>query len=195
MISVEFRADLLKRRFKQHETPPMPIEEFRSKFSITESGIVTRCYTTGTRSDLKGKEAGSLSKRGYWVVSISNKNYYRSHLVMYYFTGTWIPDGHYCDHINTIKTDDSFANLRFATPTQNSYNKPISQANRKIPYGNATRGISFRKENTKKPWVARFKRNGIKAAKAFETFEEAVSYREKMLEEEDAKRFLFKEVK
>lgn len=83
-----------------------------------ETGIFTWVKSVkGSRG--KGKEAGTLTRKGYVDVSIAGKKYGLHRLAFLYMTGE-IP--HNVDHINNVKNDNRWCNLRAATVTQNSYN-------------------------------------------------------------------------
>lgn len=73
-----------------------------------------------------GSKAGSFDGR-YWRVKFEGKNYKRSRLAWLMFTGKW-PE-HQIDHINGEKVDDRIVNLREATASQNSANRPVKITN------------------------------------------------------------------
>ncbi len=58
---------------------------------------------------VKGKSAGYYHKNGYRHVEIDGICYRSDHLAWFYMTKEWPDD---IEHINGIKDDDSFANLR-----------------------------------------------------------------------------------
>jgi hypothetical protein len=67
----------------------------------------------------KGKEAGTVAQNGYRDVCIDGKKYGLHRLAFMYVTG----DLPRCvDHINGIKSDNRWINLRSATYNQNGYN-------------------------------------------------------------------------
>lgn len=86
---------------------------------------------------IKNKPAGSIVK-GYIHIMIDSKAYKAHRLAWFYMTGEWPIDQ--IDHINTIKTDNRFENLRQADNSKNKYNTPI--------YNNNTsgyKGVHFNK--------------------------------------------------
>lgn len=69
-----------------------------------------------------GCVVGYLHESGYWKVNIG-KEPYMCHLLAWFVTyGEWCPGQ--IDHINRDKTDNRIENLRKATLSQNSANKP-----------------------------------------------------------------------
>ncbi|MCJ1962186.1 HNH endonuclease signature motif containing protein [Novosphingobium mangrovi (ex Hu et al. 2023)] len=82
-----------------------------------ETGEVTR----------NGKVVGSRHKvLGYVEVYVDGRNYYAHRLAHLAMTGHW-PD-HHVDHINGIKDDNTWSNLRAATVDQNNRNRPSRAA-------------------------------------------------------------------
>lgn len=68
-----------------------------------------------------GSVAGSLDTHGYLHITISGKIYLSHRLAFLFMTGEFPID---CvDHINRVRTDNRWCNLRDATKRQNSNNK------------------------------------------------------------------------
>ena len=73
------------------------------------------------RSVKAGTVAGCVEKRiGYCTIGIKGKVYKAHRLAWLYVTGEW-PDG-LIDHINGVKHDNRFVNLRVVNETGNSQN-------------------------------------------------------------------------
>ena len=72
-------------------------------------------------------KAGGLNSDGYAVIRVFKRQYRAHHLAWLYVNG-FMPNQ--IDHKNGIKTDNSIANLRLATQSQNNMNKG-AQANNK----------------------------------------------------------------
>lgn len=83
-----------------------------------------------------GDVAGADHHSGYWRIRIDGILHNAHRLAWLYMTGAW-PE-HDIDHINNIKSDNRFANLRKATRSQNI-------ANRAVPHPNPTgfKGVRF----------------------------------------------------
>lgn len=74
-----------------------------------------------------GDVAGSKMTIGYTSISIKNQSFTAHRLAWYYMTGD-IPDME-IDHINMIKDDNRWVNLRIATKKQNTENRVIINSN------------------------------------------------------------------
>ena len=68
-----------------------------------------------------GDIAGRITQQGRRQIRLNYGFYYSSRLAWFYMTGEWPKDQ--IDHINRIKDDDRWENLREATQSQNSYNR------------------------------------------------------------------------
>ena len=81
----------------------------------------------------KEKIAGSISSNGYVVIKVSNKAYMAHRLAWLFMTGAF--PFLFIDHVNGVKNDNSFSNLREVTKSQNSQNvKRIGVRKRKNTY-------------------------------------------------------------
>jgi hypothetical protein len=98
-----------------------------------------------------GKVAGHLSG-GYRLIRTDGRQY-KAHRLIWLFHFGEIPKGCELDHINCVRSDNRFSNLRLATRTQNQQNIP-TQANNSSGY----KGISFDKKCGK--WRAQIRCNG-----------------------------------
>ena len=100
----------------------------------------------------KNLEAGCLDKvNGYKAIGINGKIYLAHRLVFLYMTGKFPPDD--TDHINHIKTDNRFVNLRKVTHSENSRNRSMHSNNK-----SGFTGVSWNKSVSK--WAANIKING-----------------------------------
>jgi hypothetical protein len=79
-----------------------------------------------------GATAGSISRSGYSEIRIKRKLYYAHRLAWLYMTGDWPKD--HIDHINGIKDDNRFCNLREATNQQNQFNRSVKGYSFLKPY-------------------------------------------------------------
>lgn len=81
----------------------------------------------GCRKIFPGMLAGGYNKDGYWRIKIDGKGYLAHRLAWFYMTGKW-PTAE-IDHIDLVKDNNVWTNLREATSRQNSYNRQITRRN------------------------------------------------------------------
>lgn len=80
-----------------------------------------------------GMRAGCVYSRGYRRIKIDGKSYKEHRLAFYFMTGEWPKDQ--VDHINLIRDDNRWENLRVASNAQNQWNsKPYSSTGFKGVY-------------------------------------------------------------
>jgi hypothetical protein len=68
-----------------------------------------------------GRRVGSLSSQGYIVTPIDGRMYRAHRLAFLTMTGIWPP--HQVDHVNGVRHDNRWSNLRLATHSQNKHNE------------------------------------------------------------------------
>jgi hypothetical protein len=88
-----------------------------------ETGVFTWRVQTSKRINI-GDRAGYIDARpnkgGYRYISIDDVTYFAAHLVVLWMTGKWPTDD--VDHINRIRDDDRWINLRRGSRSENSAN-------------------------------------------------------------------------
>tara|TARA_R110000787_G_scaffold198918_2_gene309980 strand:+ start:662 stop:1153 length:492 start_codon:yes stop_codon:yes gene_type:complete len=89
-----------------------------------DSGIFTRIVSTACNNKV-GDVVGSLDN-GYLRVKVDGKNYRLHRLAFLYVTGE-MPEE--VDHLNHVRSDNRWVNLREASDIENSRNKSISKSN------------------------------------------------------------------
>lgn len=99
-----------------------------------------------------GEPIGSLHHSGYLVFKFKKRQYLVHRIIWFGMTGKW-PDDQ-IDHIDTIKTNNKWNNLREASHTENQRNKNINKANNTSGY----KGVTWHKKRQK--WRADIKVNG-----------------------------------
>ena len=103
--------------------------------------------TSGLRGKgKKGTEAGWIDEKGYRLIEIEGKSYRCHRLAYLWMTGDW--PKHQVDHINNIKDDNRWCNLRDATNSQNQRNTALRKNNT-----SGVKGVNWHKGNKK--WRAR----------------------------------------
>ncbi len=86
-----------------------------------ETGEITNRIARGKAR--KGELAGSFAKNGYLILNIDRLRCVAQLFIWLYMTGEMPQKGMQIDHINRIKTDNRWCNLRLSTGSQNSANK------------------------------------------------------------------------
>lgn len=126
------------------------ISELKRSFSYDEkSGFFY--WKTKLQGIQVGDRAGHINKRGYQVIQFKGVRYRGARLAWAYVTGVF-PD-YFVDHINGITSDDSFSNLRLATPTENNCNRHNFSRNK-----SGYRGVHYQEK--RKKWCASIQKNG-----------------------------------
>ncbi len=91
-----------------------------------ETGIFRWKISTSNRVSI-GSVAGYEEPRGYIIISVGGVRYSGHRLALFYVNGTWPPED--VDHVNLIKSDNRFANLREATRAENKWNVGVMRTN------------------------------------------------------------------
>lgn len=77
---------------------------------------VNRC-----RMAKAGQRAGTLNKYGYIMLHVEGRMYSAHRLAVFYMTGSWPPEQ--VDHINGVRNDNRYVNLRCAPMKLNLLNR------------------------------------------------------------------------
>lgn len=95
-----------------------------------------------------GSVAGTINGDGYRVIRIAGAMYRANRLAWFYMTGAW-PDAE-VDHVNGVRDDDHWGNLRACTSAENRQNRALAP-------GRGFFGCTFNKRCRK--WHAKIKKN------------------------------------
>ena len=103
------------------------------------------------RSIRTGKQVGYKCKTsGYTIIQVGGKKERAHRLAFFYMTGRWPK---VTDHINRVKDDNRWENLREVTQLENCHNRSLNKNNL-----SGYRGVSFDQVNLY--WLANFRYNG-----------------------------------
>jgi hypothetical protein len=116
----------------------------------TEVGIFT-WRVARTTWIYVGDRAGSPNDKGYRVIKIDDKSYKEHRLAFLYMNGKW--PTYQVDHINEIKDDNRWCNLREANQPQNSANRGKNKNNT-----SGYKGVIWHKRD--QTWQAQIRVNG-----------------------------------
>ena len=115
------------------------------------TGLFT--WMVNTKRIRKGFTAGHIHSSGYVRIAIDGTIYRAHRLAWFYMTGA-SPSAH-VDHINRIRSDNRWENLRLATSSQNSCNSSIRSKN-----SSGVKGVHWSKQKDK--WEAQITVKGEK---------------------------------
>lgn len=113
----------------------------------------------------RGKPVGVLTKHGYIRVRIGNHRIMAHRLAFLYMTGEFPRD--IVDHINRIRNDNRWENLRLADSSENVMNSTTRKDNT-----SGVKGVNLNRSTGK--WVVRIQnKDGRKYLGSFDSFQEA----------------------
>lgn len=150
----------------RREFPPrVRVDQLRQRMLYDPtSGRFTRLISTSSNA-MAGSIAGSISTEGYIVIRIDGTSYRAHSLAWLYMTGDW--PAALVDHINGVRDDNRWANLRQATNQQNCANGKRRRNNK-----SGFKGVSWGAKERR--WKAQINENGRRVLIGlFTTAEEA----------------------
>ena len=121
--------------------PAVTAERVREAFRYEpETGLLIRRISY--KKHRIGKPAGNSKSASYVMVDIDQQRYLAHRLIWLYVYGEW-PAGE-IDHINGVRSDNRLSNLRVATRSQNSANRPAPKNNT-----SGVKGVHWHKQSQK----------------------------------------------
>lgn len=113
------------------------LEELKEKHRYSRMAGVFEKRVGSKRKGYKWVLVGHvLDKSGYQVISVNGRSYLAHRLAWFYVHGEWPEMG--IDHIDGDRLNNAIANLRLATPAQNSHNSQTPVHNK-----SGVKGVSF----------------------------------------------------
>lgn len=105
----------------------MDFEVLRKTFKVSESSASGLCwcieFITGLGEIIHiGDRAGKLNRQGYWTVWLNGRRYLVHRIVLLLINGK-LSEGLVVDHINNVKSDNRYCNLREITQAENAKNR------------------------------------------------------------------------
>lgn len=133
-------------------------ERLKELFSYNpDTGLFTRLVTTSF-GNYPGDIAGYEDKHGYVQICVDYKLCRAHRLAWLYMTGNWPTKQ--IDHINRIKNDNRFVNLRDVSNKENSLNKGPQSARSTLRAGSKNTYPGVSKKNS--GWRARITVDGVR---------------------------------
>lgn len=139
------------------------IEERRYKLCPESPSGIANAY---------GRHIGSRNHNGYFRLQSSGKKALLAHRVVWILHNGPIPEGMVIDHINRIRDDNRIENLRLATISDNNSNCGVRS--------HCKSGAKYIATTKEGRFHVRIKR---KSYGSFDTLDEAVAARDKLLSE------------
>lgn len=134
-----------------------------------DTGRVVNKTQRGPRA-LKGGESGSRDRRGYIQIKLGGYSYKAHRLAFLLMEGEWPKDE--VDHVNGIRDDNRWCNLRHATRKENAKNR-----SRQLNNKSGVAGV-VKCSDTEGSWRAQISVDGVtRHLGTFTCFEEAVECR------------------
>lgn len=107
-----------------------------------ETGVF-RWRETRCGRAMAGAVAGRAEAGGYWTIHVDGRRYKAHRLAWLHQTGEWPPDE--VDHINTVKADNRWINLRSVPRARNIENQRQAHSNNDTGY----LGVTLHHKNRK----------------------------------------------
>lgn len=134
----------------------VPIEVLRKWLDYNSTSGVLSWKDTKRRASA-GQQCGYVADTGHRVLKIERCRLYAHRVAWAMHHGEWPPDDYDVDHVNGNRADNSAANLRLATRSQNIANSRRSRVNT-----SGAKGVTWNARD--KVWQAQIRVNGKRIA-------------------------------
>lgn len=149
----------------QGEAPPLTQKRLMEVLEYNECDGLFRRRVAVSNTKV-GDVAGTPDRKGYTIIRVDAVMYRAHRLAFLYMTGGWPAEQ--VDHVNRVKSDNRWVNLRCADANVNAQNHVSPRSDNKAGY----RGVCWRKSS--KCFVAQIQRDGKrKCLGYFKSAEEA----------------------
>jgi hypothetical protein len=124
-----------------------------------ETGHFTHLKSRG--KGRAGQTAGNVNANGYVEMRVMNRLFHAHRLAWLYMTGSFPEIPLTVDHINGVRTDNRWGNLRVANWNQQSWNAPAHHHNKSglkgaWPCRQTGRWVSMLQDGKRRIWLGRF---------------------------------------
>lgn len=110
-----------------------------------------------TRIKYHGRTSGTPDKDGYLRVSVNGMQYQAHRLAWLYMTERHAPTDMHVDHINGVRNDNRWQNLRLTTPAENQSYRKAFDLHGAGRGASGTRGVYW--DDRKNRWYVQIRRN------------------------------------
>ncbi len=131
----------MRRNHRKDSVPELTAERLREILDYDPATGVFTHRTTCHSAVKLGSVAGWVSSHGYRLIGVDGPRYYAGRLAYLWVTGEW-PSGE-IDHINRLRDDNRWSNLRDVSPSENKRNCKRPRIH-DLPIGVTAEGDKFK---------------------------------------------------
>lgn len=93
---------------------------------VCKEGFIKRNCRLGSSNKYVDKVIGTIKDDGYIVICFDGKTIFAHTIILEFILNRYLKEGEMVDHINTIRTDNSFSNLRLSNSSDNMNNNKLT---------------------------------------------------------------------